>query len=115
MKGQGKLGSLKEAFLVRAQGTGHLEYKSGLMNKHIVKHIEAVHIVKASYLGFGLMLFLGALYPSKSGLMNKHIVKHIGNIFGCPVPVSVRTNEQTYREKHIVEAERMRATDTSKE
>ena len=30
--------------------------KSGLMNKHIVKHI-------------------GALFPSKSGLMNKHIVK----------------------------------------
>ena len=63
--------------------------KSGLMNKHIVKHIGPVrqnkHIVKhivavASYLGFGTCcgsrrgqyFIFGALYPSMSGLMNKH-------------------------------------------
>jgi hypothetical protein len=46
----------------------------------------------------------------KSGLMNKHIVKHIERFqevfsglifhFWCPVPVLVRTNEQTYRETY---------------
>ena len=43
--------------------------KSGLMNKHIVKHTRPTRV----------NAFLGALYPSKSGLMNKHIhiVKHI--------------------------------------
>ena len=41
--------------------------KSGLMNKHIVKHIGDLFWVFA-----GSMY---ALYPSKSGLMNKHIVK----------------------------------------
>ena len=53
------------------------------MNKHIVKHIV------------------------KSGLMNKHIVKYIVPLcfkpifhFRCPVPVRVRTNEQTYRETY---------------
>ena len=44
--------------------------KSGLMNKHIVKHIVGLRVIA---------LFLGALCPSKSGLMNKHIVKHIGH------------------------------------
>jgi hypothetical protein len=56
--------------------------KSGLMNKHIVKHI--VHF---EFLMLGLIKVkcsevfrrlpagsVGALYPSKSGLMNKHIV-----------------------------------------
>ena len=70
----------------------------------------------------GLAGSMYALYPSKSGLMNKHTVKHIvkhctqichlGLVglrfhFWCPVPVEVRTDEQTYREKHetIVPAE----------
>jgi hypothetical protein len=39
--------------------------KSGLMNKHIVKHI-----VKTSH------KVNDALYPSESGLINKHTVKH---------------------------------------
>jgi len=72
--------------------------KSGLMNKHIVKHIGSCRV----------NAFWGALHPSKSGLMNKHIVKHIvkhllcGSIFGalCPVPVQVRISEQTYRETY---------------
>jgi hypothetical protein len=59
--------------------------KSGLINKHTVKHTECNAV--ASYLGFGTLQFsgslgvndpfLGALCPSKSGLMNKHIAKHI--------------------------------------
>ena len=47
--------------------------KSGLMNKHIVKHI----------------------YPSKSGLMNKHIVKH--TIY---VRTNEQTYRETYRGSH---------------
>jgi len=54
-----------------------------------------------------------ALHPSKSGLINKHTVKHTVGLMqtnkqtnkqtnmpylGCPIPVQVRTNEQTYRE-----------------
>ena len=61
--------------------------KSGLMNKHIVKHIVGAlypsksglmnkHIVKHAFLR-GQYFIFGALCPSKSGLMNKHIVKHI--------------------------------------
>jgi hypothetical protein len=65
-------------------------------------------VVSINTLGLGLEIrggntFLGAL--SKSGLMNKHIVKHIvlGLVglmpsLGCPIPVQVRTNKQTYRE-----------------
>jgi len=37
--------------------------KSGLMNKHIVKHIVNEHIVNI---------------PSKSGLLNEHIVNIVG-------------------------------------
>jgi len=59
--------------------------KSGLMNKHIVKHIVPKlnkHIVK-HIVGLGVKVtkgqyfIFGALCPSKSGLMNKHIVIHI--------------------------------------
>jgi len=55
--------------------------KSGLMNKHIVKHIVLAgkHIVKHIVHLMGLAGSMYALCPSKSGLMNKHtgIVKHI--------------------------------------
>jgi hypothetical protein len=40
--------------------------KSGLMNKHIVKHIH----------------FVVPRFPSKSGLIHKHIVKHIVKLPG---------------------------------
>jgi len=46
--------------------------QSGLMNKHIVKHIVFGF---RDLLGLVGLMPLGALYPSQSGLMNKHIVK----------------------------------------
>jgi hypothetical protein len=70
--------------------------KSGLIRKHIVKHIE--------------MLQSPQTYreTNRSGI-HKHIVKHIVGLagpmfhFGCPAPVKVRTYTQTYSiVKHIV-------------
>ena len=58
--------------------------KSGLMNKHIVKHTK-LRIPNKNFLSSGLV---GALCPSKSGLMNKHTVKHT---------VANTTYRETYR------------------
>jgi len=63
--------------------------KSGLMNKHIVKHIVVFTWFgcgPVERLGYGICTGLSglmihfwvpALCPSESGLMNKHIVRHI--------------------------------------
>jgi len=80
--------------------------KSGLMNKHIVKHIYVrtnKQTYRETYRDQLSGHMISALCPSKSGLiMNKHIVKHIVNLwisaglwvsagtifdFWCPVPV----------------------------
>jgi hypothetical protein len=86
--------------------------KSGLMNKHIVKHIvgalcpsesglmnkhinvakcyRAKHIVKHIVLKM-FSLILGVLFSSKSGLMNKYTVKHTVSKY------IVKTYRETYR------------------
>jgi len=68
--------------------------KSGLMNKHIVKHIQNKHIVK--HIETFRETFRG------SNISWKHIVGLTGLMpyLGCPIPVLVRTNKQTYRETY---------------
>ena len=76
----------KAARRIQANFSGALcPSKSGLMNKHIVKHIVRVfllikHVVKHL---FPVQIFSSALYryryTSQSGPNHKHIVKHIVN------------------------------------
>ena len=82
---------------------------------HTWMRMQRGGFVVSWYMGFEICWvndpFLGTLCPSKSGQVNKHIVKHIVKLWvsglfvglaglmphsGCPVPVKVRTNEQSY-------------------
>ena len=68
--------------------------KSGLMNKHIVKHtLCPSHIVKHTVL---VRTNEQTYRETYRDLCLAGLMPHMG----CPVPVQVRTNEQTYRETY---------------
>jgi len=76
--------------------------QSGLMNKHIVKHIVKTYRDKSLK---GQCFIFGALCPSKSGLTHKHIAKHIV----MPVPVQPYCEESVKYQGHLI----CRSTDRS--
>ena len=76
--------------------------KSGLMNKHIVKHIGLMGLV-------GLMP-LGALYPSKSGLMNKHIVNGSCRVNASRGALHRYPSKSGLMNKHIVKHKQTKQT-----